>query len=377
MIVIFPHYKSSGGAGKYISNIINRLLEHDMEFIVAGVYAKCYQKSHKKKSIIFKLILYFFSLLSYPSYDGVSFRAKLYYLTLLPVKFTISILLYFLCYLFCFNFIKSKKFTFVLTSSIQIPILIFSLLNNNLRFVVIIQENLIFRGWLGRVLIYLLNKSYLTVSISSDWYDYAKMNGVFNLEYVPNTYSCPDDKCFGPELLYDCIYVGGGQNIKGFYYLCEEIKRIKDGKYVFCLLGDYSPSQVRMVADISLNSKCIDVFILGCVDSIYPYLYNSKLLLLPITHAHFCRPAIEAGLCGRTFLVSDLSGLDDFAIDDFNCKKFPLIDGGLSNSIKDLLNNEESITNLSHNNHGFAMNSLRLAELATEDFVKSLGNSIK
>lgn len=376
MILVIPHYKSHGGAGKYIKAMLSKFRESDIMHRVVGFNAKYYVKSPHRSGCDFLLdaIACVMSLVSYPAYGGVSKYAKIYHFSLLPLKLTLLFFLLSTRSLCVFFGNRRSKSTIILTSSIQIPVLLFSRIFKQYNFIVIVQENIDLIGVEGRLIKHLLRYSSLTISITNSWHNHANEVGVPRLLLVPNSYIIPNDITDCGQL-YDCIYVGGGQSIKGFSYLCEEIPLIVEDCRI-CFLGEYTLEQKRMLERLDRQYSNVKLDVVGSTGNISSYLHQSKLLLLPITHSHFCRPAVEAGLCNRTFLVSDLPNLEDFAIDGYNCIKFNLGKGELARKIAHLLSSQEDVERLSANNHALSMNVFNESEVHYAELIQALKNLI-
>tara|TARA_R100000353_G_scaffold175492_1_gene145983 strand:+ start:652 stop:1737 length:1086 start_codon:yes stop_codon:yes gene_type:complete len=221
---------------------------------------------------------------------------------------------------------KSELATYdaiVVTSSIDLlTLMIAKRVIPSLTGICFVQENAFLTGLRGRINRKLLREPQVNVSISHSWSANA---GKYNIQslVVANTFDnieiepTPDTQSH-----YDFVYVGGGARNKGFSHFLAVIEHIsKDRSIKASLLGHLSgPQKARADAaghKLELIGSQLDCP--GFVSDVSHYLRDARVLLLPITEPHFCRPAIEAGLCERTFIVSKLSQLEDFATANYNC----------------------------------------------------------
>tara|TARA_B110000196_G_scaffold319212_1_gene336570 strand:- start:8256 stop:9344 length:1089 start_codon:yes stop_codon:yes gene_type:complete len=312
MILVVPHFSNTGGAGKYITNLL-KALGGRVDVKVSGKYQSDYFGIEQYKSAIF----FSLSLILFPNYKGVSKRATGYY-------FLKAVLCTPYLFFLCLTSKKGNISHIILTSSIQILHIPFlKIIYPNARVCILIQENLKFNNYLwGGVTQFFLNKYDCVVGIDREWCAVANEFGIENV-YLPNEFDIPiiDVNC-APE--YDAAFVGGDQFIKGFDFLLEFFEKYSESKMInILLLGYYSEKSIirirRLNEGSAIGSK---LSLVGQVPDCNSYLLNSKILLLPIMSAHFCRPAIEAGLLKKTFLITELDGISDFSEFDYNCKSF-------------------------------------------------------
>lgn len=257
-----------------------------------------------------------------PAYAGASWYAFLFHAARAPLRFAAvwrwarrhaSIL--------------SRYDAIVVTSSIDLSLLYgLRLAGIRGRRICIIQENAFLSGVRGMLNRLLLRSVDTVVSISSVWSQHAARHGITSI-VAANPFSIsikspPDDAAAENDL----VFMGGSSRIKGIELFLTLIEKMSASRPVRAtLLGTVTPTwQARISAvQSTLASRGSLLSTTGFVTDIVPFLCNARLLLLPITDPHFCRPAVEAGLCGRTFVVSQLLGLEDFADPGANCKTAP------------------------------------------------------
>ena len=311
-MIIIPHTGKGGGAFLYIEQFI-KAVSTEFSVHVSGKYAReysadvvdCYQN---------------FPCISFPHYAGV------------PLVKTCFHLFSFKGWMKLFKLLalsaNDSHEIIVFTSTIQILDFLFvKKTYPNKKYVLLVQENFIFDGFLlKRKLKNIFNKFDLVVSITDSWTCYAKNNGVYSLVFKNYYDGC---QLLGNEVVsfeYDALYLGGEQKIKGFLDVLKFIECVGE-KYPLkiAILGNVSKRNLDLLNTLAITHSDIHIDVLGEVVDPYVFFSNSKVLLLPIKAAHFCRPAIEAGLCNRTFLIRDHEGLDDFVYDDLNCSVYQTV----------------------------------------------------
>lgn len=348
MILFFPHYNSSGGAGKYIISLANEFRKKNIKIYFSGFYKKEYEYDILEQSSNLEWI---FNRFIIPNYKGVSLFVKLFYLIrcilLIPLM---------LIYNVTSKLNLENVKVVVLTSMIQAPLLYFlRSFSPKISFVLLIQENAVFDGFFGRLFIYFYKFADVIVCIDSnsfrEFVNY-KLNPVLILNSFDDYNNLSSTSNY--EILYDAIYVGGGNEIKGFSFLIESFKKMsKNNDINILMLGYYSKNDIRNIERINnqVNTKS-RLHVIGVVDSCSEYYVKAKFLILPIVAPHFCRPAIEAGLLKKTFLIPLHEGLTDFAIANFNCKVYE--NRNIDSFIKEfmsLIQNKQLLNQLEENNY--------------------------
>ena len=339
-LIFVPHVGLEGGAGIYIKGMAAELgNKFTIEYM--GQYARDFGAgtSDSFPSYLRKMV--------FPNYVGVKCTTKLIYLL-----FSITSLL------LLYPFTKSNsslRSIFVLTSGIQVfQFLYLRKKYPNSVYILLVQENIqLNNNFYGAVTKKILNRINLVVSITNTWKEYAEEHGVSTLvwknRFVHKTNSDNCLECF------DILYVGGDQRIKGFETLIEFYRVYsKDTKLTICILGEVSEKKLNIID--SLNEKSSNgsrIVSCGFVENVDSYIQASKILLLPLIEPHFCRPAIEAGLHGKSFIVRRLDSISDFAIDELNCLMFSEMDDLLV-KVKELLTNKELRRKLECENYSFA-----------------------
>jgi len=305
-VVFFPHVKNdSGGAGRYNTQILEDLRQSKCEVKLIGPYANTYDKNNFSNIDA--------NVPIYANYDGVKLRHIIYYAIknlMLAIKIKKNII----------RLIEAIKDydEIVLTTSIFLILVPEIRKYSDIKITILIQENLLLTK---NNYTYGKNK-YLkqcdrVVSITKEWQSRAMDLGLKSC-YVPNKYLI---SAHSGDFLVNkkIIYVGGGGSIKGFDFLLDSLRLVRTNNFVLYMAGSYSEKQRKKIIKLKSNAN---IKILGEVNGIESYIEDSDFLLLPIRAAHFCRPAIEAGLCGKSFLISDLEGINEFAINNINCLRF-------------------------------------------------------
>lgn len=314
-LIILPHWRIEGGAGYYIRDLIASLRPVG-KVQVAGPYAVDYDESPIQSAYLDKL-----TLQSLPTYEGIRLAAILYHVILSALR---AIALR--------ATPRHKRFkgsfdVLVLTSSVQaMAVPIACRLFPESRIAIVVQENVRLTQGLGRLTKACLKRADVVVSITETWAQHARDNGLDPV-VLPNSYD-PDfaapEHNRDPAIESDLLYVGGGATIKGFDNLIAVLPELlrTPGRRIICL-GHYSETARKTLKRIYGDAHpdtYLDV--VGLVPDIRPYLRGTKLLLLPIGSPHFCRPAIEAGLFGKTFVIPNFAELGDFALNGKNCTTY-------------------------------------------------------
>ena len=347
-VLIVPHSDPQGGAGLYTQrmiDVINEFAWVDIEGRFAELYrdppSSSFEQSYPNTAII-------------PLYSGVRLTSLLYHIALLPAR------LFKLIKWLRLNGSNFKAYDIVIfTSSIDIlQIIALKMFGITSRMVCIIQENIQFRGIKRFIMKLLFQSSDVLVVISRDSARSLASVGL-SVAIAPNPFKIHSaDQGLTSERSIDLLYVGGDQKIKGFDFFIKLIERLVRQRVVnIQILGKISTKSQKRLEEVqsifALNGSKIEA--IGFVENTQIYYQSSKLLILPITHPHFCRPAIEAGLNYCPFIVTDLDGLDDFADFGYNCisaRKGDL-DEWLK-SINFLLDSTRKRSELSRNNSHFA-----------------------
>jgi hypothetical protein len=340
-VVFLPHVGVCGGAGRYIQDLSKFLnKKYSIEFF--GTFAMEYGSGY---SVVLPKLL---NGVVFPNYSGVKSITKFLICALSVVK-----LLILLPFIKKNNYIKD---VFILTSGIQILALPYLKRRFPLStFIVLIQENwLLENGFYGYISKSILNKFDLIISITDTWTSYASKHGLKSLVFK-NQFSINSD--FNKiNHKFDIVYLGGEQRIKGFDTLLDFFGEYsKTDKIHICLLGELSKSnylKVDFINGTALNDSKIHTF--GFVENVNEYIASSRILFIPITDPHFCRPAIEAGLLNKTFLIRRLENLDEFALDGYNCLMFNNTDDAIS-KYRAIFSNEGKLHSLQMNNQKLSM----------------------
>jgi hypothetical protein len=321
MILFLPHYGIGGGAGEYIKNICNDISSYG-EVFFSGKYKKEYSGEVIDKGLFFD---FFFNSFIIPFYSGVTFFTILCYVFKAIIIYPFIVLFSFYLKRKCEKK-ESVKIIF-LTSIVQAPqVLIIKLFFPKSKLVLIIQENIILNGVLGEVCVFLIRRFDVVVSINSLCHERLKGVGIESI-IVLNKFSDEVNNFNTDDIIYDAVYVGGEQKIKGFKTVLDAFEIMsEENDITLVMLGHYGDAALRKINSINeLNEKKgrkSHITVLGSVDSCSEAYKKSKFLILPINAAHFCRPAIEVGLLRKTFLVTSFDGLSDFALPNYNCISF-------------------------------------------------------
>lgn len=358
LFVILPHWRIEGGAGYYIRDLIESLRQVGT-VQVAGPYASDYDEVPIKNKDFDKL-----TLQSMPAYEGIRLAAFLYHILTSALR-TIALI----------ATPREKRFegrvdALVLTSSVQaIAIPIARRWFPGRRIAIVVQENVCLSRGLGRLTSAFLKRADVVVSITETWAQHARDNGldpvVLPNRFAPD-YAAPEHNR-NPAIEADLLYVGGSAKIKGFDSLTAALPELLSvpGRSIVCL-GHYSEAAIRTLEQIRRNAHPnAQLNIVGLVSDIRPYLREAKLLLLPIGSPHFCRPAIEAGLFKKTFVIPNLPGLGDFALDGENCATYrPLDIEDFVFKVSQLLNDPSLMRRLGEGNKALADNFINVSKPA-------------
>lgn len=311
-VLIIPHVGKIGGAGLYIQQI-SSMMSNRFDVYFGGRWAHEYAASEHCAVIG----AWSNGMMVIPNYQGVTLLAKLYYLLRAFIFFP-------------FTFVSSRKNldnydVVVLTSGIQLlllPLIKFSY--PKIRLGILIQENWQlenrFWGWISRKA---LAKAHFIISITQSWANYASTHDlkclVLKNMYSEDVVDSSSDDLIDKE--FDVVYVGGDQKIKGFDILMEVFLRVsKSERVVIGVLGEVSASNRKAVQDINaMACNGSEIICFGFQRFPLPFYRAAKFVFLPIGAPHFCRPAIEAGLLNKSFLISAFSGMEDFVFCESNC----------------------------------------------------------
>ena len=347
-LTILPHWRIEGGAGYYIRDLIVSLRPVGT-VQVAGPYAGDYDEAPIQSAYLDKL-----TLQSLPTYEGIRLPATLYHVLLSALR-AIA--------LFAAPRHARLKGSFdalILTSSVQaMAVPIARRLFPESRIAIVVQENVRLSQGLGRLTKACLRRADVVVSITETWAQHARDNGLDPV-LLPNSYD-PDyaapENNRDPAIESDLLYVGGGATIKGFDNLIAALPALLEvpEMRIVCL-GHYSEAAIKTLERISSNAHPnASLNIVGLVPDIRPYLRGTKLLLLPIGNPHFCRPAIEAGLFGKTFVIPNFPELGDFALDGENCATYEAArPDALKDRIDELLQKDDARRRLEDGNKQLA-----------------------
>ena len=349
-VLVLPHVGLGGGAGIYIKTFIAeaQLL---VDVYACGEFSKDYLGD---RSLFFPLLER--KKIFFPNYCGVKSR-HIFYWGCKAIYETVTLIFFRRRVL---NFLNQFEFI-VVTSSIQILLLeLLVALGFRGKTICLVQENLQLSGFAGRYLRGALAKISTVISISRGWSKYGQVHGVDTV-YLPNTFDSPPE--YNNILRFDILYVGGDSGLKGFPMVLKLFCAIASRRKVqFALLGSYSRQALIEIKKINqdFEKTGAKLHVFGLVENIYEFLFASRLLVMPIDELHFCRPAIEAGLCGRTFIMPQFSDTDEFAIDGHNCKMYQpgsVLD--LLSKTLTLLDNESLREQLENNNKNNSLSFTR------------------
>jgi glycosyltransferase involved in cell wall biosynthesis len=368
--LLLPHWRTGGGAGYYICDLIDALRQIGI-VRVAGPYGGYYDHDP-----IISRHLNYVTLLSMPTYEGIRTISILYNIVLSAIRALVSLTIP------RFKKYENKYDAIVLTSSVQaIAVPIIRSLFPNSRTVIIVQENVCLSngfGWLTR---WFLPQADLVVSITETWAQHAQENALYPI-VLPNRYNASyarPESNLEPEIGSDLLYVGGGARIKGFDNFLSVLPALLEApdRQIICL-GQYHEEARKSIEKICSSARQgARLEMVGHVADIRPYLRGTKLLLLPIGSPHFCRPAIEAGFFGKTFLIPDFPELADFVMDGKNCATYEATKlDGLTERVEELLNNDGIRSRLGAGNREFAIQfNSRQAEML-KNFLSTLSRNV-
>lgn len=368
-LIVLPHWHIEGGAGFYIRDLLNNL-GGDVLIRVGGRYAADYTQNPVESVLLDKL-----SALAFPAYEGIRQISTLFHLFVSLAKMVSLLML-----------ARSKRHVasptaFVFTSSIQaLSIPITRWLYPTSLIVIAVQEQVDLSKLFGKLILRLLRQSDVVIAITECWASHARMYGINTLvirnQYNPSYAATVNNQV--PSIESDLLYVGGGARIKGFDYLAAALPQLlkRPGIRIICL-GNYSYSARKTLDRIRKGTNTgAQLNIVGHVPDIRPYLRGTKLLLLPIESPHFCRPAIEAGLFSKTFIIPDHDGIEDFSVDKINCRKYIKGDTGkLIELTFNMLDSSSELFRLGQANMRFALKYQKANEGAVSQLMKALAKN--
>jgi len=365
-VVVLPHWHVEGGAGFYIRDLLSTL-DSNTVVKVAGRYAADYAHNPISSEFLDKL-----GALSVPAYEGVRPAATLFHLF-------VSLG----CILQLWMVPKRKRFedspsAFIFTSSVQaLSLPITRWFYPSSKIVIAVQEQVDLSRFFGKLISRLLRQSDVVLAITDDWAAHARKFGIDPLvirnQYDP-AYAAPENNQT-PAIESDLLYVGGGGRIKGFDNFTAALPQLleRPNLRILCL-GNYNYSARKTLDKIREGAKSgAQLNVIGSVPDIRPYLRGTKLLLLPIEGPHFCRPAIEAGLFSKTFIIPDYDGLDEFSVNNINCLKYNK--GNVKKFVEltfNMLNSPENLSSLGKANMQVALNYHNSNEDAVRKLMKLL-----
>jgi hypothetical protein len=364
-LIILPHWSTGGGAGFYIQNLIENL-ESYITVKVSGNYAKDYSQEPIQSNFLNKL-----GSLSLPVYEGIRPTATL-------VHFFLSLVRMLSLFVFNHKDLHAIPTAFVFTSSIQaMSVPIVKWFYPSSKIVIAVQEQIDLSRLFGKLILRFLRQSDVVLAITEDWATHARKFGIRTL-LVRNQYDgsyAASENNQTPAIESDLLYVGGGAKIKGFDNFESILPELltRPGLRIICL-GHYSKNTLSTLEKIrTIVNSGAELIVIGNVPDIRPYLRGTKLLFLPIGSPHFCRPAIEAGFFSKTFVIPNYDGLDEFSVDNFNCKKYDKFDTKQSLKLIDcMLNSPQNLDQLGQGNLQVALNYQRSDNTSMHQLMKLL-----
>lgn len=316
-LLILPHVAIMGGAGLYNRAIIRTLADQTCVTLIgaaAHAYA-CPNSPVADVPVPPRPIM--------PAYSGASLRAFLLHVALAPFRAVAALRWIRQC-----ADLLDDHDVIIATSSIDLAWLsIVSVVRPELKRVCIVQENAFLTGIRGALNRMMLHRVDTVVSISRSWSEKAAAHGIASIIAL-NPFDMPLLKPVinDQNADIDVLFLGGGERIKGAALFLDLVERLAStGPVRAALLGNMSSTYADRVNTLraQLAERGSSIEVPGFVDDTAPFLRRARLLVIPITDPHFCRPAVEAGLCGRTFVVSQLPDLNDFAVPSVNCVTAP------------------------------------------------------
>ena len=336
-ICIIPHYGIKGGSGKYTKQF-SEILTSRYNVFFFGKYSEDFSSN-----IFIEINLFwglFFKKNIIPNYEGIKNINK--------ITFTFFSILYSI--LWIFKKTDYSPIIFILTSSIQAPLI--ALLKKkfkNCKVIILIQENFIIdNSFVSRITTSQIKKANLIYSIDKIWADKAETIGIKSYIFTnkfPRNYPIEHNIIN----IYDFLYVGGDQKIKGFNNLIKILDELNMLKISFkiCILGQVSDSNKMYINSKQYNYLKLEMP--GFVDNIFNYISKSNFLFFPIESPHFLRPAIEAGMLNKTFIIKKFNSIESFAIDNYNCIMYDTIHDA-TKSIITLSRDKNYCSKLAYNN---------------------------
>lgn len=364
-VLVIPHVGISGGAGLYINQVLSEIIKSHNVY-VGGIHSSSFDfEEYKIDSSINNVVI--------PYYKGISPKAYLFYcfksLIYIPKNY----------YLLNKKSDKDNFHLVLLTSGIQVLLIpIIKKYFRNAKVIILVQENFRLDGCvMGYIVKRGFLKADLIVSITKDWKSYSKSFGVQSILFRNMFTPAENDTINVISKDIDFIYLGGDQKIKGFSDIvdfCQKMSEIKS--FRIAVLGELSTDSKRRLLEITNSSKiCIDIMFFGFLKNTTDLIRRSKVLLLPITSPHFCRPAIEAGFEHIPFLIRRHDSISDFAIEGYNCEMYDDLEEMIDKSVL-FLENDNYIKELGSNNYKISTDFIYDGNIG-DSFLKAVEDILK
>jgi len=333
-VLIVPHWRPGGGAGFYIRDLI-AVINKKFNLRVGGVYAQFYDSNPLKSKFVDSV-----GRLSLPAYSGIGNVACIFHL----FRSLVSIMTMFACRIRMHP--NDTPHVFIYTSSVQaLAIPVTRWFYPRTKITIAIQEEVDLSSFFGKLVLYCIRQSNMLVSISKSWALHARSFGLNPFVYsnaYPESF-VEQDNNQAQIINSDLLYVGGDAKIKGFDGFLAVLPNLltRPNIKILCL-GEYSPKARKKIDTIkkSITSNS-ELLMIGHVSDVRPFLRGTRLLLLPVGSPHFCRPAIEAGLFSKTFVISDFDQMNDFAMSGKNCLSYNNFEpNGLVEAVFKIIDND-------------------------------------
>ncbi|MDP4267291.1 MAG: glycosyltransferase family 4 protein [Bacteroidota bacterium] len=123
------------------------------------------------------------------------------------------------------------------------------------------------------------------------------------------------------------IYTGGRIKIKGFNILVDALNYLSPN--IIVLFAGYynyrNTFKMKIINLLTKKKKYLDklynssnAYVIGVQKNIAEWIALSDLLIFPAIVPHFARPVIEAGAIGKPVIATNLEGIEELVINNFN-----------------------------------------------------------
>ena len=179
-----------------------------------------------------------------------------------------------------------------------------------------------------------------------------------------------------PENYKIILYLGRIEYDKGISTLLQSFELLlkKNKNYYLLLVGRDEMNIKNYINNYDINKNYIKIL----AHTKFPerYINLSDVVCIPSLREGFGSVAIEASACETPIVASDIQGLSESVIDNYNGVKFKVNEFfDLSSKLECVLENDELLKKLSYNGHMFVKKKFD-AQIISRDFYKQITNNL-